>query len=123
MESALLIFAQLAGYVMSVLLQYLGTLHGVLGTCLQHESMDVRVAALRAACAFINVRRGGKEGRRGGGHQREGAGHGGKEHGGPGGAAAAARSGWDFTRRGHRGGGLNAGQEGQPGVSVSLGIP
>ena len=62
MESALLIFAQLAGYVMSVLLQYLGTLHGVLGTCLQHESMDVRVAALRAACAFINVRGGRRRG-------------------------------------------------------------
>ncbi|KAI7835878.1 hypothetical protein COHA_010225 [Chlorella ohadii] len=64
MESALLIFAALARYVMGVLTQYMGTLHGLLqhmGTlhgllqqCLGHNVSDVRLAAMKATCVFIS---------------------------------------------------------------------
>ncbi|KAL6776649.1 IPB2 [Auxenochlorella protothecoides x Auxenochlorella symbiontica] len=53
MESALSMFAQLASHIMSVLLQYLGTLHGILAAALAHASTDVRLAAMKATCAFI----------------------------------------------------------------------
>ena len=54
-ESALLIFAQLARYIMDTLKQYLGTLHEVLGACLTHSSTDIRIAAMRATTSFIQV--------------------------------------------------------------------
>ncbi|PSC74524.1 ARM repeat-containing [Micractinium conductrix] len=54
MESALLIFASLARYVMAVLTQYMGTLNGVLQQCLGHAESDVRLAALKATCVFIS---------------------------------------------------------------------
>ena len=53
MESALLIFDQLARYVINVLQQYLGTLHGALGACLGHANMDVKLAAFKATTTFI----------------------------------------------------------------------
>jgi importin-5 len=53
MESALLIFEALARYVVDVMLQYLGTLHGLLIGCLAHASIDVRLAAFKATVAFI----------------------------------------------------------------------
>lgn len=55
MESALLMFAQLAVYVMGVLAQYLGTIHGLLQSCLSHASMDVQLAAMKATCNFIQA--------------------------------------------------------------------
>jgi hypothetical protein len=54
MESALLIFAALARYVMGVLTQYMGTLHGLLQQCLGHQVSDVRLAAMKATCVFIS---------------------------------------------------------------------
>lgn len=56
MESALLIFAQLAHYIIDTLRQYLGTLHGTLAQCLASQHPDVALAAMRAATSFINVR-------------------------------------------------------------------
>ena len=53
MEPALLIFDQLAKYVMSVLQQYLGTMHGALTACLGHDNMDVKLAAFKATTTFI----------------------------------------------------------------------
>lgn len=53
MEPALLIFDQLAKYVMPVLQQYLGTMHGALTACLGHENMDVKLAAFKATTTFI----------------------------------------------------------------------
>lgn len=55
MECALLIFAQLAHYILETLRQYLGTLHGTLAQCLASPHSDVAVAAMRAATAFILV--------------------------------------------------------------------
>ncbi|KDD75633.1 hypothetical protein H632_c581p1, partial [Helicosporidium sp. ATCC 50920] len=52
-ESSLLVFAQLAKHVMNVLVQYLDTLHEILKACLAHESMDVRLAAMKATCSFV----------------------------------------------------------------------
>ncbi|KAK9810031.1 hypothetical protein WJX72_003666 [[Myrmecia] bisecta] len=52
-ESALLIFAQLAHYVMGTLKAYMGTLNQVLQGCMGHASIDIRIAAMRAATAFI----------------------------------------------------------------------
>jgi hypothetical protein len=56
MESALLIFAQLATHVMGTLSQYMGTLHSMLLGALGHGSVVVRLAAMKATCAFILVR-------------------------------------------------------------------
>lgn len=53
MEAALLVFAQLAGHMMPTLLQYMGTLHQVLHAALGNDSVDVRLAAMRATTAFI----------------------------------------------------------------------
>lgn len=53
MESALLIFGQLARYVIDFFTPHLPTLHSVLKTCLAHQDVDVRVAAVMATCAFI----------------------------------------------------------------------
>ncbi|KAL4452685.1 hypothetical protein ABPG75_008347 [Micractinium tetrahymenae] len=53
-ESALLIFASMARYVMNVLTQYMGTLNGVLQQCLGHNESEVRLAAMKAACVFIS---------------------------------------------------------------------
>ena len=55
MEAALLIFEDLARYVMPQLAQQLGTLHEVLHSCLGHPSMDVKLAAFRATCMFIRA--------------------------------------------------------------------
>lgn len=52
-ESALLIFAQLAHYLMGTLKQYMGTLNDVLRSCLQSPVLDVAIAAMRATTAFI----------------------------------------------------------------------
>ena len=52
-ESALLIFAQLAHYIMPTLTQYMGTLNGILQQCLQSSRVDVAIAAMRATTAFI----------------------------------------------------------------------
>jgi hypothetical protein len=52
-EAALLIFASLASLLAAPLRQYLGTLHGVLSTCLASPSTDVAVAAVRATAAFV----------------------------------------------------------------------
>ena len=52
-ESALLIFSQLAHYVMPVLTQYMGTLNGILQQTLQTQSPAVGLAAIKAATAFI----------------------------------------------------------------------
>ena len=52
-ESALLIFAQLAHYIMPTLTQYMGTLNGILQQCLQSNRVDVAIAAMRATTAFI----------------------------------------------------------------------
>lgn len=54
MESALLIFACLARYVMPILTQYMATLNGVLQQCLVHADSDVRLAAMKATCVFIS---------------------------------------------------------------------
>jgi importin-5 len=56
MESALLVFAQLARHIMATLTQYMGTLHEVLGAALGHSSVDVRIAAMHASTAFVQVR-------------------------------------------------------------------
>ncbi|KAL4855412.1 Importin-5 [Chlorella vulgaris] len=53
-ESALLIFAAMARYVMGVLVQYMGTLNGVLQQCLGSNEADVRLAAMKATCVFIS---------------------------------------------------------------------
>ena len=55
MESSLLIFAQLARYVMPVLQQYLGTLHSALGAGMSHDVMDVKIAAFKATTTFIQM--------------------------------------------------------------------
>lgn len=52
-ESSLLIFSQLAHYIMPTLTQYMGTLNGVLQQCMQSQNVDVAIAAMRAATAFI----------------------------------------------------------------------
>ncbi|EFN51416.1 hypothetical protein CHLNCDRAFT_59245 [Chlorella variabilis] len=53
-ESALLIFAAMARYVMGVLTQYMGTLNGVLQQCLGAAETEVRLAAIKATCVFIS---------------------------------------------------------------------
>eukprot|EP00884_Botryococcus_braunii_P020479 jgi/Botrbrau1/7114/Bobra.0165s0131.1 len=53
MECALIIFAQLAHYILETVRQYLGTLHGTLAQCLASPHSDVAVAAMRAATTFI----------------------------------------------------------------------
>ncbi|KAL4539354.1 hypothetical protein Ndes2437B_g02265 [Nannochloris sp. 'desiccata'] len=55
MECALLIFEQLARYVMNVLQQYLGTLHTSLTACLAHNTMEVKLAAFKATATFIQM--------------------------------------------------------------------
>lgn len=55
MECALLIFAQLAHYIMDTLRQYMGTLHTTLGQCLGSPQQDVSVAAMRAVTSFIQA--------------------------------------------------------------------
>ena len=45
MESAFLVFEQLARYVMDLLTSYLGTLHSALAGGLAAPSMDVKMAA------------------------------------------------------------------------------
>jgi hypothetical protein len=55
MECALLIFEQLARYVMNVLQQYLGTLHTALTACLAHNTMEVKLAAFKASATFIQM--------------------------------------------------------------------
>lgn len=52
-ESALLIFAQLAHYIMPTLTQYMGTLNSILQQCLGSTNADVALAAMRATTAFI----------------------------------------------------------------------
>jgi len=53
MESALLIFAELARYVIDVLTPHLAAIHGVLKTALAHPSIDVRGAAVAATSVLI----------------------------------------------------------------------
>ena len=52
-ESSLLIFAQLAHYIMPTLTQYMGTLNTILHQCLSSSNTDVALAAMRATTAFI----------------------------------------------------------------------
>ena len=52
-ESALLVFAQLAHYIMPTLTQYMGTLNSILQQCLGSTNVDVALAAMRATTAFI----------------------------------------------------------------------
>ncbi|GHP09304.1 hypothetical protein PPROV_000804100 [Pycnococcus provasolii] len=52
-ESALTIFAHLAGVMSDALRPYLGTLHGILQVSLRSETLEVRTAALRASASFI----------------------------------------------------------------------
>ena len=52
-EAGLLIFSALAHYLAGPLLPYLGTLHGVLASCLASPHPDVSVAAVRAVVAFV----------------------------------------------------------------------
>jgi len=54
MESAFLIFEELARHVMEVLTKYLGTLHSALTGGLSHSSVDVKLAAFKATTAFIS---------------------------------------------------------------------
>lgn len=54
LEAAFLVFEQLARYVMEVLTNYLGTLHTALAGGLNHASLDVKLAALKATIAFIS---------------------------------------------------------------------
>jgi hypothetical protein len=54
-ESALNIFAQLSGYIGESLVPQIATLHGILNACLSSADMPVRVAALRACCAFVEA--------------------------------------------------------------------
>lgn len=52
-ESALLIFSQLAHHVMPVLTQYMGTLNGILQQTLQSQVPSVGLAAMKATTSFI----------------------------------------------------------------------
>ena len=52
-EAGLLIFSALAHYLAGPLLPYLGTLHGVLASCLASPHPDVSIAAVRAVVAFV----------------------------------------------------------------------
>jgi len=52
-EAGLLIFSALAHYLAGPLLPYLGTLHGVLASCLSSPHPDVSIAAVRAVVAFV----------------------------------------------------------------------
>lgn len=54
MESSLLIFQELARYVMPVFVSYLGTLHDAFGSALSHADPDVRLAGFKAATTFIS---------------------------------------------------------------------
>ena len=52
-EAGLLIFSALAHFLAGPLLPYLGTLHGVLASCLASPHPDVSISAVRAVVAFV----------------------------------------------------------------------
>ena len=54
-ESALTIFAQLSGWIGEALIPQIATLHGILSQCLSSGDAQVRLAALRACCAFVEA--------------------------------------------------------------------
>lgn len=52
--TALNVFGELAAYIGDSLVPHLATLHGILGQCLQAADMEVKLASLRACCAFVD---------------------------------------------------------------------
>ena len=54
-ESALSIFGMLAPFIGEQLVPQIPTLHGVLSGCLANADTQVRLAALRATCAFVDA--------------------------------------------------------------------
>ncbi len=54
-ESALMIFAMLASYMSDALVPQIPTLHATLSACLASADTNVRLAALRATCAFVDA--------------------------------------------------------------------
>lgn len=53
MESALRIFADLAGFIMPVLLPHVSVMRQQLATCMSHPETDVKIAGLSATTCFI----------------------------------------------------------------------
>ena len=53
MESALRIFADLAGFIMPVLLPHVSVMRQQLATCMSHPETDVKIAGLSATTSFI----------------------------------------------------------------------
>lgn len=53
MESALRIFADLAGFIMPVLLPHVNVLREQLARCMSHQETDVKIAGLSATTSFI----------------------------------------------------------------------
>lgn len=53
MESALRIFADLAGFIMPVLLPHINVMRQQLATCMSHPETDVKIAGLSATTCFI----------------------------------------------------------------------
>ena len=52
--TALNVFGELAAYIGDSLVPHLATLHGILAQCLQAADMEVKLASLRACCAFVD---------------------------------------------------------------------
>lgn len=53
MESALRIFADLAGFIMPVLLPHVNVMRQQLAQCMSHQETDVKIAGLSATTCFI----------------------------------------------------------------------
>ena len=53
MESALRIFADLAGFIMPILLPHVNVMRQQLATCMSHPDTDVKIAGLSATTCFI----------------------------------------------------------------------
>ncbi len=53
MESALRIFADLAGFIMPVLVPHVNVLREQLARCMSHQETDVKIAGLSATTSFI----------------------------------------------------------------------
>ena len=53
MESALRIFADLAGFIMPVLLPHVNVMREQLARCMSHQETDVKIAGLSATTCFI----------------------------------------------------------------------
>lgn len=54
-ESALVLFAQLAGALLDKFKPHLQLIHDMLASCLKHSQVDVRLAAISAVASFVEV--------------------------------------------------------------------